>query len=248
MNAPCLKFRYNRFRTTLTRTNKRIAATTAAIKKHGDEYSKVEQWLIQKQEDLQFQEALAGMEQKGSVLYLQGYCPNDSMAILKEESIAQGWGLYFEEPSNEEHVPTLIRNPKWVDLIKPVFDFIGVTPGYKEVDISALFLIFFSIFFAMIVGDAGYGVLFLAFTGVGQCFLSRAPKALFHMLYLMSVCTVAWGVLTGNYFGIGTLPSVLDSLKVSWLLNESNVMFLCFLIGAIHLTIAHGWNAIRTIK
>ena len=39
----------------------------------------------------------------------------------------------------------------------PIFDFIGVRPGYREFDVSSWFLIFMTIFFAMIFGDGGYG-------------------------------------------------------------------------------------------
>ena len=43
----------------------------------------------------------------------------------------------------------------------PVFDILGTVPGYREYDISFWFLGFFTLFFAMIIGDAGYGCLLL---------------------------------------------------------------------------------------
>jgi V/A-type H+/Na+-transporting ATPase subunit I len=36
----------------------------------------------------------------------------------------------------------------------------GTVPGYKELDISLVFLCFFTVFFAMIIGDAAYGSIF----------------------------------------------------------------------------------------
>jgi V/A-type H+-transporting ATPase subunit I len=64
----------------------------------------------------------------------------------------------------------------------------------------------------------------------------------------MSGCTVVWGALTGNWFGVSGLPAPLAGLKLAWLTGEnadSNLMGLTFLIGAVHLTLAHVWVMIR---
>ena len=44
-------------------------------------------------------------------------------------------------------------------MVYPLTDFLGTVPGYNEYDISGWFLLFFSIFFGMIFGDGGYGLL-----------------------------------------------------------------------------------------
>ena len=59
-----------------------------------------------------------------------------------------------------------------VRLIAPVFDILGTVPGYREYDISFWFLGFFTLFFAMIIGDAGYGCLFL----LTACLLYTSPR------------------------------------------------------------------------
>ena len=68
------------------------------------------------------------------------------------------------------------------------------------------------------------------------------PPHAIHFLLLMSGSTILWGVLTGTLFGMARLPAVLQSFKVDWLDNTSHVMGLCFLIGSVHLTLAHVWN------
>ena len=80
---------------------------------------------------------------------------------------------------------------------------IAVVPGYKELDVSAVFLIFLSIFFAFIIGDAGYGLLFLLGTLFAK-FKYKSPKIKcgLNLMLVMSSCTVILGILTGNYFGI----------------------------------------------
>jgi V/A-type H+-transporting ATPase subunit I len=132
--------------------------------------------------------------------------------------------------------------------IQTIFDALGILPGYEEIDISAAFLTFLSIFFAMIVGDAGYGVIFLALTLWARKKMPAAPARIFQFLKLMSVCTIAWGVVTGTYFSIPVIPWPLQRLKIPWLGNERNVMLLSFILGSVHLTVAHLWNLIRGIN
>jgi len=205
----------------------------------------IEDLARQAEEQVQFERARCGMQTRESICYIKGYCPSDDAKRIKKVERENGWGVLIREPGPEDSVPTLIRNRKWIRLIEPVFSFMGITPGYREADISALFLIFFSVFFAMIVGDAGYGIVFLAGSLWGRRRFTNAPPTLFPMLTLMSICTLAWGILTGNYFGMTAETAALKGLHFEWFTRDENIMLFCFLLGAFHLTLAHGWNAFR---
>jgi V/A-type H+-transporting ATPase subunit I len=212
---------------------------------------------------VKYLEARTGMGDTADVWYLRGFFPAAKEVSLRTMAVEQGWAALVETPSAEDDVPTLLRNPKWVSPIKAVFDMIGVIPGYKELDISALFLIFLSIFFAFLIGDAGYGLLFIGLTLFGK-FKTKgnaAAQPALNLLLLMSACCVIFGVLTGNYFGIilESLPAPLSGLSSNYLtgktaegwnsdLAANHVMFVCFAIGTLHLTLAHGWNLIRKIN
>jgi V/A-type H+-transporting ATPase subunit I len=92
-----------------------------------------------------------------SFSYLTGYVPKDDMESLKKTAIREKWALSADDPEEaDEKVPTKLKNNKFVSLVNPVTGFLGIVPGYREVDISAWFLIFFCIFFFMIFGDAVY--------------------------------------------------------------------------------------------
>ncbi len=197
---------------------------------------------------VQFLEARAGMGTEEPIDWLQGYCPERDVETLRREAKKQGWGILVEEPRPDDPVPTKIENPRWVRPIRVMMDFIGVVPGYREVDISMLFLFFFSLFCAIIVGDAGYGLLFLGLTFWATRRFPQGPKPVFHLLYLTSIGTVIWGVLSGNYFGIARIPPLLSAVRIDALNDDETVILLCFLIGAIHLTLAHTWNVIRFIN
>jgi V/A-type H+-transporting ATPase subunit I len=116
-------------------------------------------------------------------------------------------------------------------------------PGYKEVDVSIYFLIAFALFFAMLVGDAGYGAMFLIITFLFRKKLSPQIRLL---IYVLSVATMIWGIFSGTYFGseqIAAIPFfknlIIPEIASFGADNISFMMHLSFLIGAIHLTIAH---------
>jgi len=196
--------------------------------------------------ELEFEEASSGMGKTGKLSYLQGYCPVMNTDKLEAAAKENRWGILLEDPAYEDSPPTLITNPGWIKLIEPVFKLIDTVPGYREVDVSFVFLIFFSLFFAMLIGDAGYGAIFLIGTAVAQWKMGKKLKdkrAIF-LLYILSIATIIWGLLTGTIFGQTWLPQSIKPLT-PWLRKDTNVMWLCFLIGAIQLTIAHTWKLIR---
>ena len=196
-------------------------------------------------EELKFQEVYRGKGEEGQLAFLKGFCPVDACHALEEAAGKEQWGLLLEDPSEEEVVPTLLRNPRWVNLIKPVLGMINILPGYREFDISVVFLLFFSVFFGILIGDAGYGLIFMFLTAGAQVKLKNKltdKKPLF-LMYVLSGCTVLWGFLTGTFFGQKWLAGALPPLW-PWLADERNFQMLCFLIGASHLSIAHVWRAV----
>ncbi len=208
---------------------------------------KVQEIVDHAEDKVRFLEARTGMGTAEPLAYLRGYCPATETERITRGAKALGWGIVIEDVKPSDRAPTKIENPKWVKPIRVIFNFIGVVPGYNEVDISAVFLLFFSLFFAMIVGDAGYGILFLGATIWAHCKFKKANASIFHLLYITSIGTITWGVVTGNYFGIQALPAILQTAQVEWFSETENLMLLCFMIGAVHLTIAHSWNVARNM-
>lgn len=198
--------------------------------------------------ELNFQEALAGMGDEGSIAYIKGFCPAEQCVQLQVVAQQQHWVVMIQDPDADDMAPTLLKNPKWVEFIKPVFEFMSIIPGYREADISAFFLVFLSIFFGILVGDAGYGILFIVFSAVvHRMSKPKKPQALiFYLIYVMSSFAIVWGLLTGTFFGTKLFGSVIKPL-CPWLTDNKNVQLLCFILGAVHLSIAHIWRAINRL-
>jgi V/A-type H+-transporting ATPase subunit I len=196
---------------------------------------------------LEFQEALAGMQKEGELSYIRGYVPFDIVKIVSQEATIKQWAVIIDEPAEDAFVPTLIRNPRWVSIISPVFKLLEIVPGYRELDTSLFFLMFFSLFFGILIGDAGYGLVYLLVTFFIQKKMGKnslSAEGGFFLFYLLSFCAIIWGVLTGSVFGQGWLVKSGFKPLVPALGETKNIQSFCFFIGALHLSLAHSWRAI----
>ena len=188
-----------------------------------------------------------GLSVDKHVRFWKGFIPFDAVDKFVETAEERHWGYVIEDPLPEEmeEVPTLVRTPRWAERIQPVMDFMGLVPGYKEMDVSRVFMVFFTFFTGILVGDAGYGLVFILITLLVHWRRKFVKKIEFGLLYTLSVSILFWGILTGTYFGaesIANLP-VLRHLKVEQLASFGGdnlfVQKLMFLIGAVHLTVGH---------
>jgi len=207
--------------------------------------------------ELAFETIRSGMAGEGVVAWFSGWVPEKAAEKLKSRAGEKAWGLMLDDPAEDEQPPTKIENPPLLRLIQPVFEFLGTVPHYREYDISGWFLFFLCIFFAMIFGDGGYGALLLL---GGLAVAAKFRKAgrpvpdIVRLILLMAGSTVIWGLLTASWFGLdpAVLPGFLKAPAIPWISNENpnsgeNVKVICFLIGMVHLIIAHLKNIKRDL-
>ena len=178
--------------------------------------------------DIEFENVNCGMgcEKNGSendLAWLSGYVPAADLEDFKRCCSANGWAVAYADPEDEDvEVPTKLKNNKFVSLIYPLTDFLGTVPGYHEFDISGWFLLFFTIFFAMIFGDGGYGLLVavaILFLMLKTKFSGKKVPAAFGLFLLVSLATVVWGAVTCTWFGISPdkLPEWLTGLSIPYI-------------------------------
>jgi len=200
-----------------------------------------------------FCEARELLQNHGAVAVLSGWIPTTLEKQLMDEvtqvarkdlferTKALGWGILLRDAEEGEIPPTLIEPPKLFRPMKALFAGLGISPAYTEADVSVPFMCYFSLFFAMLVGDGAYGAIFLFST---LALRKKLPKSWLVLLTVFSSATVAWGVLSNTWFG-AQLPFLKALPTVTWLADPSyhNMMLLCFTIGVSHLMLARIWNA-----
>ncbi len=149
----------------------------------------------------------AFLYQTGLCFLVCGWVPQKGLESLRQrlEKEFSGEVLIEELEIREEEmdrVPVALRNPGY---FKPFELLTGLLPlpKYSSVDPTPLIAIFFPIFFGMILGDLGYGLILLlaALSGVA---LSRARRKLRDASKILGVCavyTAIFGWLYGELFG-----------------------------------------------
>ncbi len=207
------------------------------------------------------------------VVYFTGYLPADALDTLKAAAKESAWGLTAEDPTPDDDVPTKLHNNKFVSLIYPLTDFLGTVPGYFEYDISAWFLGFILVFFGIIFGDGGYGLLICAAAGaliLKETLAKKPIPSAYFLILLMGGATIVWGILTCTWFGIDPayLPGWLRSISLPvisnvyadklwypfWTNGEAaltttqNLQILCFALALVQLSAAHIKGMIRNRK
>ena len=182
------------------------------------------------------------LEGRGAVSVVSGWIPEKRVGDLRSCVAKMGWGVLLRDPAEGEAPPTLIEPPKLFRPVKVLFEGLGIAPAYTESDVSVPFMCYFSLFFAMLVGDGGYGAIFL---GVMLALRRKLPRSWFVLLTVFSSATVLWGLLSNTWFG-AALPWCADWPTVKWLADPSysNMMLLCFTIGVSHLMLARIWNGV----
>ncbi|MCX7025816.1 MAG: V-type ATP synthase subunit I [Spirochaetes bacterium] len=201
---------------------------------------------------LEFERIRSGMSVDGPVCWIEGWIPERDTPALERVASANGWGVAFADPSADEAPPSKVENNAAIRIINPVFDFLGMVPGYREYDISLWFLLFFSVFYAMIFGDGGYGALMICAGLFALAKGGRKASDAVKLLLVVGSATTAWGAMTGTWFGLdaSTSDGFLSRLVVPAFagtnpLSQENVKLFCFLLGTVQLSLAHLKNIRR---
>lgn len=227
--------------------------------------------------DVEFENVFSGMEKEdgeNALAWLTGFVPTENTDTVKKLAESENWGFAAVDPSDDDEVPTKLKNNKFVSLIYPVTDFLGTVPGYQEYDISGWFLLFFGIFFGMIFGDGGYGLIITlaGVLGVLKTAGRGKPAPAMLLLTFIGLVTVLWGMVTCTWFGIevALLPQWLKDLSLTNVplfgqnfaisnvtsaeseemsnLVSQNLQVFCFTLALIQLCIAHLKGILRNIK
>ena len=236
----------------------------------------------QLEKEIQFEIYATGMtdeslsenaESRLSVAHFVGYVEAENIEKIKKAAKSNKWGIVVEDPTEEDNVPTKLKNNKFISLVYPLTDFLGTVPGYFEYDISAWFLFFILIFFGIIFGDGGYGLIISAVAAVPiiKSLISKKPIAPAFLLFgLFGLSTVLWGTLTCTWFGLSAelVPAWLRSLSIPVISNvyadklwtlpwtaegvglttSQNLQIFCFTLALVQLSVAHIKGAVRNRK
>ena len=196
---------------------------------------------------------------EGSLKLLEGFCPIDKEAELNRMLEQQGVYYQEEDPTEEDNTPIKLRNNRFTKMFECLTGMYG-WPSYGEFDPTPILGPFFLLFFAICMGDCGYGLL-LILIGILiakgklkiQMFEGLGP-----IIATLGVGTAIVGFFLGTFFGIDLyaaswVPDALKSVMIKGNVEVAGssydiqmVMALC--IGVFHICLAMVVKAICYTK
>jgi V/A-type H+-transporting ATPase subunit I len=139
--------------------------------------------------------------------FINGWMPSGEVPALRVNLIDSYRGeVALEErvilENDIERVPIVLRNPSYFRPFE-LFTRLLPLPAYTSYDPTPFIGIFFPVFFGMILGDGGYGMLLLGLSLIG---LKRFKKNSMiwdgaKILLVSSLYSIFFGFLYGEFFG-----------------------------------------------
>lgn len=190
-----------------------------------------------------------------TIMILEGYCPDNICPEL--DAMLNAEGVYYQTsaPEADDNVPIKLRNNRFTRLFEPLTGMYGM-PVYQEFDPTPILAPFFLLFFAMCMGDAGYGILLILF-GLGLK-SGKIKMAMFDglgpIITTLGIGTTVIGFFLGTAFGIDLyaaqwMPQSLKSLMIKGEVAGFDIqMALAIAIGIFHICLAMTVKAIGCTK
>jgi len=186
-----------------------------------------------------------------AMFVLQGWAPHSEADRTRRFAREHALGLTVERPGDTDSPPTLLRNSGLMAGGQGAVTFY-TTPAYRAWDPSSVVFVSFSVFFAMIMADAGYAFVLGGLLLILWRRLGRSPDG--RQLRLLSlavvVTSVAYGVAVGSYFGLPpTKGSLLQTLHLIDAADTTLMMQISIGLGTAHLALANlalAWNRRRS--
>ena len=230
----------NALKAQLAETDARIAAWKQENETElQEELSNIEQQIDWRQVTLNTESTA-----EGALSVLEGFCPVDETAALDAKLATLSEALYYEveDPTPEDATPVKLHNNWFTRLFEPLTGMYG-WPSYGEFDPTPILAPFYLLFFAMCMGDAGYGILLIIIGMLihrGKLKISMFD-GLGPIITTLGVGTLVVGFFLGTAFGmdLSKLFPQLDFLFIKGqIAGYDAAMVFAIFIGVFHICLA----------
>ncbi len=202
-------------------------------------YGSVKRWV---DERLSLLRTAASVFETRMCFFIYGWMPVEDVGRLRGQLAASfGMQVVLEEgeirEQDLEQVPVVLKNPPY---FKPFELFVRLLPlpRYTSFDPTPFIGIFFPIFFGMILGDVGYGVLLAVIAVILKRFSEKRDMAdASKILLIASLNTVFFGFLYGEFFGdLGHKLFGLEPICIERRTSILPMLAFALAVGVVHVT------------
>ena len=194
------------------------------------------------------------------VTVFTGFAPEENDAELAAKFDEMGV-LYLKDKAVEEDNPPIKLKNNWFTRQFESFTGMYGMPVYSEFDPTSIVAPFYLLFFAMCLGDAGYGIVLLLFgLMLNKGWVKFAMfEGLGNIISILGAGTIVVGTVLGTFFGMSLYEAawVPQWLKSCMIVGEVEVpgmgmfnvqMLLALAIGVFHICLAMTVKAIGYTK
>ncbi len=173
------------------------------------------------------------------ITVFEGFAPAENEPALRELLDKEGV-LYLEDKAKvDDNPPIKLKNNKFVSMFELLTDMYG-RPKYDEFDPTVFISIFFMLFFAFCMGDAGYGlVLIIASLALKKVLGKIAPLGI-----TLGIATTVIGLLFHTFFSVDMLTwswlpeGVKKCMLPATIAGFDGTMVLAIIVGIVHICLA----------
>ena len=174
---------------------------------------------------------------------LEGFAPAELEDKVSKALDKMGVLYIKEEAREEDNPPIKLKNNRFVKMFESLTGMYGM-PNYGEYDPTPVVSIFFLLFFAMCMGDAGYGlILILVGMAIRKGWLNISMfKGLGPLITTLGAATAVIGFFLGTAFGMDLTQLLPETATRCMITGEiagyPAQMVLAIGIGVFHLCLA----------
>ena len=173
------------------------------------------------------------------ITVFEGFAPKETESalhqLLDKEEI-----LYLSENARvTDNPPIELKNNKFVSMFEILTDMYG-RPKYNEFDPTVFISIFFMLFFAFCMGDAGYGLVLIG----ASLALKKTLGKIAPLGITLGIATTVIGLLFHTFFSTDMLtwsiiPEAVKKCMVpSQIAGFDGTMVLAIIVGIVHICLA----------
>ncbi|MBP7461907.1 MAG: V-type ATP synthase subunit I [Candidatus Delongbacteria bacterium] len=174
------------------------------------------------------------------LMVLEGWVPTSQDAPLQEFLDREKIVFLIQRPVPGEQVPILLKNSRYSHLFEPIGKLFSL-PAYVEIDLTAFFAPFFTLFFGFCLGDAGYGLLILIACTLAKSKVNPEYKSYLSLGQVLGAATLFVGILTGTMFGVSLIEqSFISPSYRAIILTQDKIFMLSLILGVIQILFGMG--------
>jgi V/A-type H+-transporting ATPase subunit I len=201
---------------------------------------------------------LSNILKTDTTFYIEGWVPEVCKEKVQEVLEEYQCWYDFKEPEEDEDFPILLKNNSFSEPFDSITELYSL-PATSNIDPTAVMAPFYVLFFGMMLGDVGYGLMFSlgCYIILKKFDIEGTFGKMLKVFFWGGLSTIFWGIMYGSWFGDGLVVGARHLFNINlpltyvWvdpLKEPMTVLLVSFVMGLVHLFVGMGMSAYMSIR